>query len=93
MRNIGGALLRRGFHRGFARRVYDNAQANAVMQKAITILNIEEGMSSKKRRQFREYIHTSCNPEETYYDDDTTDAGEANLKKVTFQIKVRLPRL
>jgi hypothetical protein len=68
--------------------VYDNAKANAVMQKAITILSIEENMNNKRREKFREYIHTKCSPMEDFYDDDTTEEGGEDLKKVTFQIKV-----
>ncbi len=69
-------------------RVYDNAKANAVMQKAITILNIEEGMSKKRREAFRDFIHTHCAPEPAFYDDDATEQGGEDLKKVTIQIKV-----
>ena len=69
-------------------RVYDNANANAVMQKAITILSIEEGLSSKKREAFRTFIHTKCAPEKHFYDDDTTEGEGDELKKITFQIKV-----
>ncbi|XP_013392770.1 uncharacterized protein LOC106160659 isoform X2 [Lingula anatina] len=73
-------------------RVYDNAHANAVMQKAIHILTAEEGMSNKRREKFRRYIHEELNGvEETYYDDDLTATdGEEDLKKVTIQIKEQL---
>ena len=69
-------------------RVYDNAHANAVMQKAITILNIEEGLTRKQRDKFRAFIHEKCSPEKMLYDDDASDSGEAELKKITTQIKV-----
>lgn len=69
-------------------RVYDNAKANAVMQKAITILNIQEGLSRDRREKFRKFIHTECSPKIDFYDDDTTEVGEEDLKKVTIQIKV-----
>ena len=59
------------------------------MQKAITILNIEEGLSNKRREKFRTYIHKSCAPKIEFYDDDAADTGEEDLKKVTIQIKVR----
>ena len=72
----------------FSCRVHDNAQANAVMQKAITILNIEESMGLKRRKKFRTFIHTNCAPEEDFYDDDTTSPAGEDLKKVTIQIKV-----
>ncbi|CAD5123450.1 DgyrCDS11796 [Dimorphilus gyrociliatus] len=71
-------------------RVYDNARANAAMQKAITILNIEEGLTKKKREKFREYIHNYCSPEERFYDDDDIDDGKESLQKVTIQIRQRL---
>ena len=70
-------------------RVYDNAKANAVMQKAITILNIEEGRSMKKKLKFRQFIHETCKPFVEDYDDDNTEVGGTeDLKKVTIQIKV-----
>ena len=58
------------------------------MQKAITILSIEEGLSSKRRNKFRKFIHTDCAPEADFYDDDATNMDGDDLKKVTFQIKV-----
>lgn len=69
-------------------RVYDNARANAAMQKAITILNIEESLSKEKREKFRAFIHSKCNPEECFYDDDDIDDGKESLQKVTMQIRV-----
>ncbi|XP_067678848.1 uncharacterized protein [Haliotis asinina] len=74
-------------------RVYDNAQANAVMQRAITILNIWEGMSKKRRIKFLTFIEEQCSPQSDYYDDDLTQAGEEDLKKVTIQIKEQLDEL
>jgi hypothetical protein len=44
-------------------RVYDNANANAVMQKASTILLLETEMSGRRRDMFMNHIHTSCAPE------------------------------
>ena len=44
-------------------RVYDNANANAVMQKASTILTLEAEMSLRRKDQFVSYIHTNCAPE------------------------------
>ena len=58
------------------------------MQKAITILNIEEGLTPKQRDEFRAFIHEQCSPEKKFYDDDATESGELELKKVTTQIKV-----
>ena len=70
--------------------MYDNAQANAVMQKAITILNIEESLSHKRREKFRTFIHEDCSPKVDFYDDDAADADDQDLKKVTIQIKVQM---
>ncbi|KAJ8306387.1 hypothetical protein KUTeg_016932 [Tegillarca granosa] len=67
--------------------VYDNAQANAVMQKAITILSFWEGMSKSSRDKFLDHIHQNCAPLKEYYDDDMTEEGEEDLKKVTIQVK------
>ena len=69
-------------------RVYDNSRANAVMQKAITILSHEENLSKNKREKFRRYIHQVCGPEQDFYDDDNTTVGGEDLQKVTIQIKV-----
>ena len=60
--------------------MYDNAKAHAAMQHAITILNIEEGLSKEHQEKFR------CDDE--YYDDDFTEDGSDDLIKVTFQIEV-----
>ena len=58
------------------------------MQKAITILSHEEGLSKNKRERFRRYIHEVCGPEQDFYDDDNTTVGGEDLQKVTIQIKV-----
>ncbi|XP_048759096.2 transient receptor potential cation channel subfamily V member 1-like isoform X2 [Ostrea edulis] len=68
-------------------RVYDNAQANAVMQKALMTLSIWENMSESRRNIFNIHMETSCNPWNEYYDDDMTEEGEEDMKKVTMQIK------
>ena len=44
-------------------RVYDNANANAVMQKANTILSLETEMSHRRRDMFMNHIQTKCAPE------------------------------
>lgn len=44
-------------------RVYDNANANAVMQKASTILSLEAAMSRSKKDAFLNYVHSKCAPE------------------------------
>lgn len=58
------------------------------MQKAITILNIEEGLARKRKEKFREYIHNECAPLSEFYDDDTAEPESQDLTKVTIQIKV-----
>jgi hypothetical protein len=70
-------------------RVYDNAQANSVMQKALMTLSIWENMSESRRNTFYSYMEANCNPFSEYYDDDMTEEGEEDMKKVTMQIKVR----
>lgn len=74
-------------------RVYDNAQANAVMQKALMTLSIWESMTNSRRNAFYSYMETSCNPFKEYYDDDMTEEGEEDMKKVTIQIKEDLDDL
>lgn len=68
-------------------RVYDNAQANAVMQKALTIIGIWEGINRTRKENFWKYIEDSCSPLMEMYDDDMTVAGDDDVKKVTIQIK------
>lgn len=54
-------------------------------------LSIWESMTSSRRNAFYSYMETSCNPFKEYYDDDMTEEGEEDMKKVTIQIKVREP--
>ncbi|XP_028415191.1 transient receptor potential cation channel subfamily V member 5-like [Dendronephthya gigantea] len=67
-------------------RVYDNANANAVMQKASTILSLETDMAGRRRDLFMKHIHTKCAPEEMYYDDDSVEPQSGELEKLTHQI-------
>ena len=69
-------------------RVYDNAQSNAIMQKAITCLGIWEGMSHSARQKFLANINANCSPLVEYYDDDMTTEGDEDLQKATIQIRV-----
>lgn len=68
-------------------RVYDNAKANAVMEQAAMILNLESKLSVKKRKTCSDFVQEQCNPEELYYDDDSVNDTEGELKKITFQVK------
>ena len=43
-------------------RVYDNAKANAVMQRAAAIQDVEGRLSRSNINSFRRYIHTHCCP-------------------------------
>ena len=54
-------------------RVYENARANAVMQRAYTILTLERNMSKKMRRKMLEHIRTHCSPEVLQYEDDVDE--------------------
>ena len=69
-------------------RVYDNCQANAVMQKAITILNFWDSMSEASQNKFLDFIEQNCSPYKEFYDDDMTEEGGEDLKRATLQIKV-----
>lgn len=71
-------------------RVYDNALANAVMQQAAIILQIEESMSCLRRCYDNEHIHRHCAPLGELFDDDVTTNPDqyAEMKKLTEQIKV-----
>lgn len=69
-------------------RVYDNVKANAVMQQASTIVNLESNLAAAKRRRFTNFIYKKCCPEEMYYDDDLIETGEeGDLQRMTHQIK------
>ncbi|KAM8966809.1 uncharacterized protein RCH25_025436 [Pelodytes ibericus] len=74
-------------------RVYDNATANAVMQQASTLLQIEENLSKKSKAKFSKHIQTTCSPLTLFYDDDLTVDQDDDLKKVTIQIKEELGEL
>ncbi|TRY85651.1 hypothetical protein DNTS_008800 [Danionella cerebrum] len=75
-------------------RVYDNALANAVMQQAATILQIEESMPCLRHCYDKGHIHHHCAPLGEYYDDDVTINPEhhAEMKKLTEQIKETLDK-
>eukprot|EP00062_Callorhinchus_milii_P017712 gi/632970450/ref/XP_007901656.1/ PREDICTED: transient receptor potential channel pyrexia-like [Callorhinchus milii] len=71
-------------------RVYDNATANAAMQQASIVMQIEEHLNQKDKNKFCDFIHESCAPLGIFFDDDMTTDQEADLKKVTIQIKEEL---
>lgn len=74
-------------------RVYDNAHAISVMQKAISILAFWETLSMDDKNRFLDFIKDTCSPKEDYYDDDMTEGEEQDLKKVTIKIKDELDDL
>ncbi|XP_018414959.1 PREDICTED: transient receptor potential channel pyrexia-like [Nanorana parkeri] len=74
-------------------RVYDNAAANAVMQQATALLQMEENLSKKSKAKLEMYIQTNCAPLSLFYDDDLTINQDNDLKKVTIQIKEELGEL
>ncbi|XP_022540699.2 transient receptor potential cation channel subfamily V member 6 isoform X1 [Astyanax mexicanus] len=70
-------------------RVYDNALANAVMQQASIILQVEESMPGLRRFYDKQYIHQNCAPLGEFYDDDiiTDPEQHEGMKELTAQIK------
>ncbi|XP_066918568.1 transient receptor potential channel pyrexia-like [Clytia hemisphaerica] len=74
-------------------RVYDNAKATAQMQRAATIIEMENTLSSTRQRHHNEKIIRRCSPEVLYYDDDTIEEDSAMLKKMTHQIKARVEKV
>ncbi|XP_060780926.1 transient receptor potential cation channel subfamily V member 5 [Neoarius graeffei] len=72
-------------------RVYDNALANAVMQQASIILQVEESMPYLRHFYDKRYIHTCCAPLREFYDHDIiTDPDQhEEMKKLTAEIKVQ----
>ncbi|XP_028409086.1 transient receptor potential cation channel subfamily A member 1 homolog [Dendronephthya gigantea] len=65
-------------------RVYENARANSVMQRAYTILTLERNLSKKRRRKMFDFIRTNCSPEVLHYEDDVID--EVSQTRVLRQI-------
>ncbi|XP_074532160.1 uncharacterized protein LOC141795244 [Halichoeres trimaculatus] len=73
-------------------RVHDNSKANAVMQQATVILQVEESMPLLRRFYDNQYISKYCAPLAEAYDDDiTTNPGYHNeMGRITAQIKKTL---
>lgn len=74
----------------FICRVHDNSQANAVMQQAAVILQVEESMPFLRRFYDNQYIANHCAPLAEAYDDNiTTDPHyHGEMGHITAQIKV-----
>ncbi|XP_035519365.1 transient receptor potential cation channel subfamily A member 1-like [Morone saxatilis] len=73
-------------------RVHDNSQANAVMQQAAVILQVEESMPLLRRFYDNQYISTHCAPLADTYDDDITENPRYHdeMSRITTQIKETL---
>lgn len=71
-------------------RVYDNAYANAELQKAQLIMSLEEKATRRSRRNFLQFIRWQCNPISDYYDDDEEASGgkTTSIQKITHQTYV-----
>ena len=74
-------------------RVYDNAKATAQMQRAATIVELEEALSVKRQQKMNEWVTRFCSPQVMYYDDDVVEEDTSLLKKMTHQIKERVDRV
>ncbi|KPP74794.1 hypothetical protein Z043_106020, partial [Scleropages formosus] len=74
-------------------RVYENALANAVMQQASIILQVEESMPHLRRLCDNQYLHRHCAPLGEFYDEDfvTNPDQYAKMKNITLEIKVDGP--
>ena len=44
-------------------RVYAQAKANAVMQQAVSVINLEGKLNKKKKLMYGHYMQNECNPE------------------------------
>ena len=49
-------------------RVYENAIENAAMQRAKTILNLEQSLRKSHKRSYYDFIREHCSPEVKDYD-------------------------
>lgn len=49
-------------------RVYENAIENAAMQRAKTILNLEQSLRKTYKRRYYDFIREHCSPEVKDYD-------------------------
>ncbi|XP_022603896.1 transient receptor potential cation channel subfamily A member 1-like [Seriola dumerili] len=73
-------------------RVHDNSQANAVMQQAAVILQVEDSMPLLRRFYDNQYISNQCAPlADAYNDDIATNPGyHEEMGRITAQIKETL---
>ncbi|KAM6922325.1 transient receptor potential cation channel subfamily A member 1 isoform 2-T2 [Lycodopsis pacificus] len=73
-------------------RVHDNSQANAVMQQAAVILQVEESMPLLRRFYDNQYISNHCAPLADAHNDDITTNSRyhGEMGRITAQIKETL---
>lgn len=64
-------------------RVYENAMATAVMQRAQTIISLEKSLRKKTKAAYREFIDKDCSPEAMYYEETADNAAG----RITQQLK------
>lgn len=70
-------------------RVYENAMATAVMQRAQTIISIEKCLRPKKMALYREFIEKDCSPEAMYYE----ESADNSSSRITQQLKDEMVEL
>ncbi|XP_066553163.1 transient receptor potential cation channel subfamily V member 5 isoform X2 [Amia ocellicauda] len=73
-------------------RVHDQASANAVMQQAAIILQVEDAIPCFRWLYDPEHVHKHCAPLKEFYDDDTPSDkdDDAGMRKVAVDIKETL---
>ncbi|CAL8297716.1 unnamed protein product [Merluccius merluccius] len=73
-------------------RVYDNAQANGVMQQAAVILQVEDAIPCLRRFYDNQHIHRHCAPLTEFYDHDliTNSVYHREMASIASQFKVLL---
>ena len=74
-------------------RVYDNAKATAVMQRAKFINEIEITITSSRLQRHNDWIVQHCAPLVSYYDDDAVDSDTTTIKRMTQQINENVDEL
>eukprot|EP00111_Clytia_hemisphaerica_P008770 TCONS_00025648-protein len=77
-------------------RVYAQAQANAVMQQAKTVILLEGKLEKEKKLKFGHYLQDECSPEEVYSRDEGNSPDDHDndmFEKVTRQITNRIDEL
>lgn len=71
----------------YLHRVYDNAQANAELQRARLLLLLQDKIPRYFQRKFQLHLQTACSPLAEYYDDDDNNLykREASLTTGRFE--------